>query len=102
MFTMQKRRALYVYLRGLKHVNQLKKFGDLTYISKPMSYVALYVNEEEVATVAEKLAAYRFVKRVKTSPRPDIDPDFAGQHDDLFFEAYEQEDLGQLTAGGQD
>ncbi|MBS9334921.1 YlbG family protein [Fructobacillus sp. M1-13] len=91
MFDMKKRRALYVYMRGLKQVNQLKKFGEITYISNKMNYVALYVNDEQVVELSAKLKKYRFVKAVKASPRPDIDPDLGDQHDNVFFEAYDQE-----------
>lgn len=95
MFEMKKRRALYVYMRGLKQVNQLKKFGEIAYISNKMNYVALYVNEESVADLVEKLKKYRFVKTVKQSERPDIDPDLGDLHDDVFFEEYDQEQAGQ-------
>ena len=91
MFDMKKRRALYVYMRGLKQVGQLKKFGDIAYISNSMNYVALYVDEGKVDELVEKLKKYRFVKTVKPSARPDIDPDLDDQHDDVFFEAYDKE-----------
>lgn len=87
---MKERRAIFVYLRGLKHLEQMKKFGDISYISKKMQYVELYVDEDQVATVVEKLNQYRFVKIVKISPRPEIDPDLGDVHDDVFFEAYDQ------------
>lgn len=97
MFTMKKRRALYVFMRGLKQVEQLKKFGDIAYISNKMNYVALYVNEEEVDDLVAKLKKYRFVKTVKPSARPDIDPDLGDVHDDVFFEAYDKEVAGEGT-----
>ncbi|NLS37537.1 DUF2129 domain-containing protein [Fructobacillus tropaeoli] len=90
MFTMKERRAVYVFLRGLKHVEQLKKFGDISYISKRMGYAELYLNEDDVEKTVDKLNQYRFVKTVKVSPRPDIDPDLDDVHDDVFFEAYDQ------------
>lgn len=90
MFEMQKRRAIYVYMRGLKQVGQLKKFGDIAYISNKMNYVALYVNDDDVEELTSKLKKYRFVKTVKESPRPDIDPDLGDLHDDVFFEAYDK------------
>ncbi|MCK8616807.1 YlbG family protein [Fructobacillus sp. M158] len=98
MFEMKKRRALYVYMRGLKQVNQLKKFGDIAYISNKMHYVALYVNEEEADDLLIKLKKYRFVKTVKASARPDIDPDLGDQHDDVFFEEYDQEQANQAAS----
>lgn len=95
---MKERRAIFVYLRGLKHLEQMKKFGDISYISKKMQYVELYVDEDQVATVVEKLNQYRFVKIVKTSPRPEIDPDLGDVHDDVFFEAYDQAQDGEASS----
>lgn len=97
MFTMKKRRALYVFMRGLKQVDQLKKFGDIAYISNKMNYVALYVDEDQVEELVPKLKKYRFVKTVKESARPDIDPDLGDVHDDVFFEAYDKEVAGDGT-----
>ncbi|WP_338029132.1 YlbG family protein [Fructobacillus americanaquae] len=94
---MKERRSVYVFLRGLKHIEQLKKFGDISYISKRMGYVELYLDEVDVEKTIDKLNQYRFVKTVKVSPRPDIDPDLGDVHDDVFFEAYDQtqEDTGK-------
>lgn len=101
MFDMQERRALYVYMRGLKQVNQLKKFGDIAYISNKMNYVSLYVNEDQVDELVDKLKKYRFVKTVKPSARPDINPDLDDQHDDVFFEAYDKEVSNQTPSDEQ-
>lgn len=101
MFDMQERRALYVYMRGLKQVNQLKKFGDIAYISNKMNYVSLYVNEDQVDELVDKLKKYRFVKTVKPSARPDINPDLDDQHDDVFFEAYDKEVSNQTLSDEQ-
>ncbi|WP_238476896.1 YlbG family protein [Fructobacillus broussonetiae] len=97
MFKMKERRALYVFMRGLKQVEQLKKFGDIAYISNKMNYVALYVDEDRVDELVPKLKKYRFVKTVKPSARPDIDPDLGDVHDNVFFEAYDKEVAGEGT-----
>ncbi|MBK0041378.1 MAG: YlbG family protein [Leuconostoc pseudomesenteroides] len=89
-FQIQERRAVYVYLSHVRHAQQLKKFGQITYISRKMSLVGLYLNEENVGEVVSKLQQYKFVKRVVTSPRPDIDPELGDMHDDIFFENYDE------------
>ncbi|CAH1850410.1 YlbG family protein [Convivina intestini] len=90
-FEIQARRAIYVYLRNLKNVNQLKKFGQVLYVSEAMNLVELYINEDQVEALVKKLRQYRFVKHIKISPRPDIDPDLENKHDDVFFEDYGDE-----------
>ncbi len=37
----QPRRALYVYLKNNRHATQLKKFGQLTYVSQKMSFAMI-------------------------------------------------------------
>ncbi|WEV54917.1 YlbG family protein [Leuconostocaceae bacterium ESL0723] len=90
-FFIQPRRALYVYLKNLKYAHQFKKYGHVTYISQQMNLVAVYVNEDQVQHLVDKFNQMKFVKTVKVSPRPDIDPDLGDQHDDVFFENYDQD-----------
>lgn len=52
-FQIQERRAVYVYLSHVRHAQQLKKFGQITYISRKMSLVGLYLNEENVGEVVQ-------------------------------------------------
>lgn len=95
-FEIQARRAIYVYLHQLRYVNQLKKFGQVAYVSKAMNLVELYTDEENVEALSVKLKQYRFVKYIKVSPRPDIDPDVENQRDDIFFDDY-----NMTVTGGQ-
>ncbi|MGO2138600.1 MAG: DUF2129 domain-containing protein, partial [Leuconostoc mesenteroides] len=68
----------------------LKKFGQITYISRKMIFVGLYVNDENVEQLVEKIKQYKFVKKVVMSPRPEINPDLDNLHDDIFFENYDE------------
>ncbi|MBU7455729.1 YlbG family protein [Leuconostoc fallax] len=91
-FKIQPRRALYIYLKNIRHAQQLKKFGRIVYISKKMALVALYVDDDELDKKISHIMSYKFVKKVTTSPRPDIDPDFDNVHDDIFFESYDEQE----------
>lgn len=82
----QPRRALYVYLKNNRHATQLKKFGQLTYVSQKMNFAMIYVDDIDVDQKIEKIKQYKFVRDVLKSPRPDIDPDLGDMHDDIFFE----------------
>jgi len=89
----QPRRALYVYLKNNRHATQLKKFGQLTYVSQKMNFVMIYVDDIDVDQKIEKIKQYKFVRDVLKSPRPDIDPDLGDMHDDIFFENYDEESV---------
>jgi len=86
-------RALYVYLKNNRHATQLKKFGQLTYVSQKMNFAMIYVDDIDVDQKIEKIKQYKFVRDVLKSPRPDIDPDLGDMHDDIFFENYDEESV---------
>jgi uncharacterized protein YlbG (UPF0298 family) len=85
---MTPRRALYVYLKNTRHVNTLKKFGTLSYVSRRFNYATLYVDDEGIDAQVEHLLTYKFVRKVLVSPRPDINPELDNLHDAVFFENY--------------
>ena len=89
----QPRRALYFYLKNNRHATQLKKFGQLTYVSQKMNFAMIYVDDIDVDQKIEKIKQYKFVRDVLKSPRPDIDPDLGDMHDDIFFENYDEESV---------
>lgn len=69
------RRAIIVWLYTLKPIKQLKRFGNIQYISKRLKYIYLYVNEE-VESVMDKVSKFHFVRKVEVSPRHEVRMDF--------------------------
>ncbi len=67
----QERQALVVWLYTLKPIKQLKKFGNIHYISKRLKYIYLYVVEDEVESVITlidiPLARVRAIIATRTS-----------------------------------
>ena len=76
-FIMQKRRGIIVCVYSLKQLKTLKRYGLVHFVSRKMKYVVLYVNEETVEEVEEKLQTLHFVRQVERSYRPDIEMNFA-------------------------
>ena len=74
---MQKRRGIIVWVYSLKQLKTLKRYGLVHFVSRKMKYVVLYVNEETVEEVEEKLQTLHFVRQVERSYRPDIEMNFA-------------------------
>ena len=60
----QERQALVVWLYTLKPIKQLKKFGNIHYISKRLKYIYLYVAKDEAESVMERLSTFHFVRKV--------------------------------------
>lgn len=91
------RRALVVWMYTLKPIKQLKRFGNIHYISKRLKYIYLYVNEDEVESTMEKISNFHFVRKVEISPRNQIRMDFTQILPEL-REEIEQEKQEQLQA----
>jgi uncharacterized protein YlbG (UPF0298 family) len=68
--------GLAVWIYSLKQVKQLKRFGNVHYVSKKMKYVILYCNEERVDETINKLRSLNFVKDVSMSMRPWIKTEY--------------------------
>ncbi|GEK28436.1 YlbG family protein [Furfurilactobacillus siliginis] len=89
--TVAPRRALHVYVRNLRQVRQLRRFGEVDYVSKKLHYVVIYMNEEDVATNRQALNKLPFVRRVVDSARPDVDP-YVGHGVNANFVTHTQDD----------
>ena len=70
------RQAIIIWLYTLKQLKQLRKFGNVTYISKKMKYVYLYVDQADAKDIMAKLDRLHFVRSVELSHRPSVRMDF--------------------------
>lgn len=64
--------GLIVWLQHLKYSRQLRKYGNVYYISKKMRYAVLYCDESNYLTILSKLKALHFVKDIQVSQLKDI------------------------------
>lgn len=74
MFKLTARRALVVYVNGNRVVRAFRHYGLVRYVSRRMHYVILYVDQDQIDTVKDKVKHLRAVRRVEKSVRPDLDP----------------------------
>lgn len=74
MFKLTARRALVVYINGNRVIRTLHHYGIIRYVSRRMHYVILYVNQDQVDQLKEKIGHLRAVRAVEESARPDLDP----------------------------
>ncbi|MBB1078584.1 YlbG family protein [Limosilactobacillus sp. STM2_1] len=77
MFELTPRRSLVVYTNGNRVIRALRHYGQIEYISRRMHYVILYVNQNDIEKVSEKIGHLRAVRKVDISARPDLDPTLA-------------------------
>ena len=76
-FNRIQRQALIVWLYTTKQLKQLKKYGNVHYVSRRMKYALIYVNDHEADVLAEALEKLHFVRSVDQSRLGDIDFDFS-------------------------
>ncbi|OLO40774.1 hypothetical protein BTR23_04690 [Alkalihalophilus pseudofirmus] len=82
------RQGMAVWLHSLKYARQLRKFGNVHYVSKKMKYVVLYCDQENIDGLVDRLQSLHFVKKVEVSMRPFVktqyqnaQPDKAKEYD---------------------
>lgn len=62
--------GLSVWLYSLKHIKNLRRFGNVIYTSKKMKYAIIYCNRENIDETIEKLNSLHYVKAVQPSLKP--------------------------------
>ncbi|WP_027107328.1 YlbG family protein [Ligilactobacillus ceti] len=75
-FEIQERQGLVVYVYHLRQSKQLRKYGDIHYVSRKMKYVILYLNQEDFPETMEKINKLRFVRKVEKSKRNELVTNF--------------------------
>lgn len=72
----QKRQGLIVWYQHKKNIKKIMRFGHVLYTSKKLKYAVLYVNQEDIAEVKERLLRLPFISRVDESEKPFIKVDY--------------------------
>ncbi|WP_077320316.1 YlbG family protein [Virgibacillus proomii] len=70
------RQGLIVWFQHMKNLKQIKRYGHYIYSSKKMKYAVLYVNQEDIDKVEEKLIKLSFVSKVERSYKPFVRTEF--------------------------
>ncbi|MGV0168661.1 YlbG family protein [Furfurilactobacillus sp. WILCCON 0119] len=89
--TLQPRQALSVYVRNLRQVRQLRRFGDIDYVSKKLHYAVIYMDADQIEQNRQAINKLSFVRRVMVSERPVIDP-FVGHGVNANFVTHTEND----------
>lgn len=68
MSKLDDRVSLIVYLYNLKQNRNLKKFGNIVYISRKMKYIVIYLNSDNLDEKISEISKFKGVRRVIKSP----------------------------------
>ena len=71
-----KRQGIIVWFQHRKNIKQIRRFGNLIYVSKKMRYAVLYVDQTEVDTIIEKMSKLSFISKIDVSYKPFLKTDF--------------------------
>jgi uncharacterized protein YlbG (UPF0298 family) len=74
--------GIIVWLHSLKQVKQLRRFGNIHYVSKQMKYVVLYCDMANVDQVMAKIESIYSVKKVQKSLKPFIKTEYQNAQPD--------------------
>ncbi|GEN35001.1 MULTISPECIES: YlbG family protein [Aneurinibacillus] len=64
--------GLAVYVKNTKAARNLRKFGNIHYISRRLNYVAMYTAADTLDETIERISRLDFVTRVEKSHRHEI------------------------------
>lgn len=88
-FEIRSRQGVFVYLYHLKQSKQLRRFGTISYVSRRMKYVVLYMDSTDVSENIKKIEKLRFVKGVELSERPNLKTEYESNLDSGFKQTEE-------------
>lgn len=71
-----KRQGLIVWYQHKKNIKKIMRFGHVLHTSKKLKYAVLYVNQDDIEEVEERLLRLPFISRVDRSEKPFIRVDF--------------------------
>ncbi|WP_102347907.1 YlbG family protein [Bacillus sp. Marseille-P3661] len=76
------RQGIIVWLHSLKQVKQIKRFGNIHYVSKKLKYAVIYMDMERVEGAISRLQAMPFVRKVEPSYKPFLKTEFENSKPD--------------------
>ncbi|CAH0418236.1 YlbG family protein [Periweissella ghanensis] len=92
-FNAPARRSLIVYMRNLRQVRNLRRYGNVEYVSRRMRYVVLYMNDDKILMNQDKIEQLGFVLRTQISVRPDLNVNLQADNEDRGFSLEDTETL---------
>lgn len=74
--TKERRFGLAVWVKNTKAARQLRRYGNVHYVSRRLNYVIVYVNADEVDEIMARIQRLDFVTRIERSHRHEIPTEY--------------------------
>jgi len=71
-----KRQGIIVWFQHRKNIKQIRRYGNLIYVSPKMRYAVLYVDQTEIDAIIESMSKLSFISKIDVSYRPFLKTDF--------------------------
>lgn len=84
-FVPTKRCGLIIYVRNLRQVRQLRRYGNVEYVSRKMRYVLLYLDVDKLIEKKDKIEQLNFVIKTEVAIRPNLNPNLVVENEDRGF-----------------
>lgn len=97
----ERRLGLAVWVKSTKAARNLRRYGNIHYVSRRLNYVSMYVNAEEINHIVERIQRLDFVVRVERSHRHEIPTEYTNSKPDKAKEydyKLEEKRLAELEA----
>lgn len=76
------RQGIIVWVHSLKHVKQVKRFGNIHYVSKKLKYIVIYMDMDKIDDAVDRIKSLSFVKKVDLSYKPFLKTEFENSKPD--------------------
>ncbi|WP_102027462.1 YlbG family protein [Salirhabdus sp. Marseille-P4669] len=70
------RQGMVIWLKNMKYVRKLRKYGHMIYASKNQKYIVIYTNQEGIEEVKSQIEGLPFVAKVDLSFKPFIKTEY--------------------------
>jgi len=67
-----KRQGISVWFQNRRNIKQIKRFGHLIYTSKKLKYAVIYVDQEKIDSIEEKLNKLPLILKTSRSEKQNI------------------------------
>jgi uncharacterized protein YlbG (UPF0298 family) len=70
------RQGMVIWLKNMKNVRKLRKYGHMIYASKKQKYVVIYADQESIDELVKTINNLPFVSKVEPSAKPFIKTEY--------------------------
>ncbi len=66
------RQGIIVWFQNRRNIKQIKRYGHLIYTSKKLKYALIYVDQDKIDSIEEKLNKLSYISKTSRSQKPFI------------------------------